>query len=353
MGLKMADRGFDLPERAPVPTGVPIGRIPDEPYFRWIQWKLEKHPIALGGEPCCYCGSPIDETAKRIHRQRHVCGAKCNRLILDRLKRRAEKGKEEPYDVASLNWPDVVDELCRPNRVFKTDFGAEFPFEHGRWAKAGDVVERFGHHTEYFSVQEIDHLAAELRNIALQLDPELRRIVGLRHKETGCESFMVTDAAGRPTRLKIQVSCEGMQLETAGVFLHQEKILSVDDLGIPFLWWVPVFTPFPLGKMYSSKRLSYNESSARAHKARSAYRARLKSMGVSEADADFVDPQFVYDAAKWMCGICSKKIDSSLKWPNPFAATLDHKIPITKGGTHDESNLQPAHLACNLRKGNS
>lgn len=349
----MASRGFELPQPSPGLNGVPQGRVPDEPYFRWIKWKLEKHPIALGGEPCCYCGGPIPEFAAPTHRQRHVCGKRCNHLLRDRLKRRIEQGKEEPYDVASLNWPDVISERSRPNRIFHTDFGAEFPFEHGRWAKPGDVVERFGHHTEYFSVSKIEDLPAELRNIALQLDPQLNRVVGLRHSQTGCQSMMLTDAAGRPTRLKLPVFCDNAQPEPTGIFLHQEKILSVDEFGIPFLWWVPIFTPFPLDKMYSSERLSYNESSLRAHKARSAYRARLKSMGIREADADYVDPRHVYQSAKWICGICSELIDQSLEWPNPWAVTLDHKVPITKGGTHDESNLQPAHLICNLRKGNA
>jgi 5-methylcytosine-specific restriction endonuclease McrA len=32
--------------------------------------------------------------------------------------------------------------------------------------------------------------------------------------------------------------------------------------------------------------------------------------------------------------------------------TVDHIIPLSKGGAHAVANLQLAHLACNIRKGN-
>jgi 5-methylcytosine-specific restriction endonuclease McrA len=35
----------------------------------------------------------------------------------------------------------------------------------------------------------------------------------------------------------------------------------------------------------------------------------------------------------------------------PGADSVDHLIPRSKGGTNDRSNLAPAHVACNARKG--
>lgn len=51
------------------------------------------------------------------------------------------------------------------------------------------------------------------------------------------------------------------------------------------------------------------------------------------------------------CGICGKPIDMSLKYPDPLAPTVDHVIPINKGG-HPSSieNLQLAHSTCNRQK---
>lgn len=47
------------------------------------------------------------------------------------------------------------------------------------------------------------------------------------------------------------------------------------------------------------------------------------------------------------CGICGKSII------NLKEATIDHIIPLSKGGHSGLSNLQLAHEKCNLLKGNS
>lgn len=52
-----------------------------------------------------------------------------------------------------------------------------------------------------------------------------------------------------------------------------------------------------------------------------------------------------------ICGICGKPVDFSLKYPHPMSATVDHIIPIAKGGhPSDISNLQLAHFQCNRLK---
>ena len=54
-----------------------------------------------------------------------------------------------------------------------------------------------------------------------------------------------------------------------------------------------------------------------------------------------------------ICGICGKPVDKNLVWPNPLSPTVDHIIPVDKGG-HPSSmdNLQLAHMACNRQKSN-
>ena len=57
-------------------------------------------------------------------------------------------------------------------------------------------------------------------------------------------------------------------------------------------------------------------------------------------------------ATQDVCGICGAPVDKTLKAPDPLSPTVDHIIPVAKGG-HPSSleNLQLAHRWCNLHKG--
>ena len=57
-------------------------------------------------------------------------------------------------------------------------------------------------------------------------------------------------------------------------------------------------------------------------------------------------------ATQSVCAICGRPVDFSLKFPDPMSPTVDHIIPIDKGGhPSDIQNLQLAHFGCNNRKG--
>lgn len=52
-----------------------------------------------------------------------------------------------------------------------------------------------------------------------------------------------------------------------------------------------------------------------------------------------------------ICGICGLPVDKTLKYPNPMAPSVDHIIPINRGGhPSDIDNLQLAHWICNRKK---
>jgi 5-methylcytosine-specific restriction endonuclease McrA len=60
---------------------------------------------------------------------------------------------------------------------------------------------------------------------------------------------------------------------------------------------------------------------------------------------------YLLERDKFRCGICGKRISARLKYPHPMSASIDHVVPLAKGGTHAKENLRPAHLDCNVRKG--
>ena len=56
-------------------------------------------------------------------------------------------------------------------------------------------------------------------------------------------------------------------------------------------------------------------------------------------------------ATQTVCAICGKPVDFNLKYPHPLSPTIDHIIPIAKGGhPSDIDNLQLAHRCCNRAK---
>ena len=58
-------------------------------------------------------------------------------------------------------------------------------------------------------------------------------------------------------------------------------------------------------------------------------------------------------AAQDVCGICGKPVDKTLRPPHPLSPTVDHIIPVSRGGhPSDISNLQLAHRCCNREKSN-
>jgi 5-methylcytosine-specific restriction endonuclease McrA len=60
----------------------------------------------------------------------------------------------------------------------------------------------------------------------------------------------------------------------------------------------------------------------------------------------------IFERDEWVCQLCYEPIDRDLSYPEPHSVSLDHIIPVTKGGDHTRINVQAAHLRCNISKGN-
>ena len=59
----------------------------------------------------------------------------------------------------------------------------------------------------------------------------------------------------------------------------------------------------------------------------------------------------IYERDKWVCQLCGETVDSELSYPDPKCASLDHVLPLSRGGSHHPENLQLAHLRCNYAAG--
>lgn len=78
-----------------------------------------------------------------------------------------------------------------------------------------------------------------------------------------------------------------------------------------------------------------------------------RRMRIAEATVESFDPEEVFIRDRWICQLCDEPVDKDLPRPAPMCKSLDHKIPISKGGDHSRENTQLAHLRCNIRKGDT
>jgi 5-methylcytosine-specific restriction endonuclease McrA len=65
-----------------------------------------------------------------------------------------------------------------------------------------------------------------------------------------------------------------------------------------------------------------------------------------------IHPLELFESYDWICAICQEKIDPLERFPSCEAATIEHLIPLSRGGSHSMDNIRPAHARCNSMKGN-
>lgn len=61
----------------------------------------------------------------------------------------------------------------------------------------------------------------------------------------------------------------------------------------------------------------------------------------------------IFERDAWRCHICGGATRKTAKVPHPKAPTLDHVIPLARGGEHSRANVRCAHFECNWRKADS
>jgi hypothetical protein len=98
--------------------------------------------------------------------------------------------------------------------------------------------------------------------------------------------------------------------------------------------------------IYYAKRAQspYCVECNQAHHRRPANRRARQNGALYEV----IVPRRVFERDGWRCQICKRKTRG--KFPNPRAATVDHIVPLAKGGGHTYLNVQCACFECNCLK---
>lgn len=60
--------------------------------------------------------------------------------------------------------------------------------------------------------------------------------------------------------------------------------------------------------------------------------------------------QFLVERDGGRCRLCGEPVALEEQVPHLLAPTVDHIVPLSRGGMHSKANTQLAHFACNARK---
>lgn len=80
-------------------------------------------------------------------------------------------------------------------------------------------------------------------------------------------------------------------------------------------------------------------------------RVRLKAKGPVKLTR--IKGKEIAERDQWICQLCLKQVLPKYKYPHPMSASIDHIIPVSKGGGHEPINVQLAHFICNSTRGDT
>lgn len=101
---------------------------------------------------------------------------------------------------------------------------------------------------------------------------------------------------------------------------------------------------------FTGNRKYHPECKVQARRAR--YRIKTVKRQSRTVKPSRLSADQVVDLYGSTCHICQVKIDLDLSRTNRLGLTVDHLVPLSKGGTDTIDNMRPAHWICNVRKGN-
>ena len=105
----------------------------------------------------------------------------------------------------------------------------------------------------------------------------------------------------------------------------------------------PVIVPAGL----SGGRKFHEECKAQATRAKNR-KKNVKRQGAKTQE--LIVHEVIAKRDNYVCHLCGELVDMSLPRRSHYGATLDHVIPIAKGGLDSEDNVKLAHWICNVRK---
>lgn len=81
------------------------------------------------------------------------------------------------------------------------------------------------------------------------------------------------------------------------------------------------------------------------------YHSGLRRARIRDVPSEPYTRAEVYKRDDGVCQVCRKPVDWHLAYPDLLSLSVDHRVPISRGGSDTLANVQLTHLRCNLKKG--
>lgn len=111
----------------------------------------------------------------------------------------------------------------------------------------------------------------------------------------------------------------------------------------PFTWLATVGSP----PRFCSQPCRAHAAQAHHLKAKAIRRAREAA-----PDAESFTSTEIFTRDRYVCQLCGRRTLRSVHVPHLQAPTVDHIVPLSRGGEHTRANTQCACFGCNTSKGN-
>jgi hypothetical protein len=112
------------------------------------------------------------------------------------------------------------------------------------------------------------------------------------------------------------------------------------------------FYLLPLGRKGSGRTpMQCSDSCARSVLRERRYHDRhVRRLRMLGNEREALPRREIHERDFWFCMLCGERTDPTKAAPHPMSPTLDHIIPVARGGGHTRRNVQTAHFICNSLK---
>jgi 5-methylcytosine-specific restriction endonuclease McrA len=105
--------------------------------------------------------------------------------------------------------------------------------------------------------------------------------------------------------------------------------------------------------IYASKDRTFcsSECMNKDHQQRKRILKRIRRARIRDRYIEYVDIDKLLETQNNICPLCGKIIGRDTSYPNIYSPSIDHILPLSRGGQHSYYNCQAVHFTCNSRKG--